>query len=108
MLTTKLTGETIPEYDSKIVEFLDKNEFNGSDDLPKTIIGIDNLKGKLYRYIEVDSFEDSEDVMDFLEDVLGLIDVLTFGAGIRYKGCDNRYRPNGIMVNGIVTIRTQR
>lgn len=107
MLTTRLTGEKIPDYDSKIEEFLTNNEFNDSDDLPNTVIGIDNLKGKLYRYIEINGMDDSWTVIEFLEEVLDLVDVLSFGARVRYKGCDNRYRPNGVMINGLATFRTQ-
>ena len=51
--------------------------------------------------------DDSWTVIEFLEEVLDLVDVLSFGARVRYKGCDNRYRPNGVMINGLATFRTQ-
>lgn len=90
MLKTKLTGEIIPEFDIKVMEFLESHKFNDPES-HAMLIGIDNHKDKVYRTIQVTGADEYVLVIGFLES-LNMMDVLMLGIRISSKGCHNRFR----------------
>lgn len=88
MLKTKLTGEEIPEIDSTIINWIEKNTFK--DKGHNMIIGIENKKNKVYRNIEVTGFNDFIDVMEFLSS-LDMMDITDIPYAPK-KGYDGRFR----------------
>jgi hypothetical protein len=90
MLKTKLTGELVPDFDAKVVEFINSYKFNNPDD-HFMVIGIDNHKDKVYRVIEVTGADEYVLVTDFLESLI-MLDVLMLGIRTRSKGFDSRFR----------------
>jgi hypothetical protein len=90
MLTTRLTGEKTPDFDTKIIDFIESNKTDDSDG-HVMVIGIDNLENKLYRIIEADGVDDYMALLEFLESI-NLKDILSFGIRVRTKGCHMRFR----------------
>lgn len=73
MITSELTGKSVPPYEQEILDFLSSDTFDGGGNT--MVIAVENQEKEVYRVMKVSGMGDFMNVIGFLWDI-GLTDIL--------------------------------